>query len=81
MIMKQNPPRLLDQLRIAIRLKNHSYRTEQAYVMWCKQFIRYHKLRHPKEMGEQEIEEFLSHLVIDRNVAPNTQSQALNAHV
>lgn len=47
--------------------------------MWCKQFIRYHKLRHPKEMGEQEIEEFLSHLVIDRNVAPNTQSQALNA--
>jgi len=77
--MKPKAPRLLDQLSHAIRAKNFSYRTEQAYAMWVKQFIRYHNLQHPKDMREPEIEDFLSHLVLKRNVSPNTQSQALSA--
>ena len=77
--MKHNPPRLLDQLKNSIRVKNYSYRTEQAYSMWVKQFIHFHKLRHPNEMREPEIVEFLSHLALKRNVAPSTQNQALNA--
>ena len=79
MILNSKPPRLLDQLRHAIRVKHYSYRTEQAYAMWIKQFIRFHKLRHPKDMREPEVEEFLSYLVLQRNVAPSTQNQALNA--
>ncbi len=74
----QNIP-LLDQVRIAIRLKHYSLRTEDAYTMWIRRFINFHKKRHPLEMGSTEIVEFLTHLAIDRNVAPNTQSQALNA--
>ena len=71
--------KLLDQLWRAIRLRHYSLRTEQAYVYWCRFYIRYHRLRHPREMGEQEVAEFLSHLALERKVAPATQNQALNA--
>ena len=77
--MKQSAPKLLDQLASAIRVRNYSLRTEQAYAMWIKQYIHFHKLTHPKEMGEEEITQFLNHLSVDRGVAPNTQNQALNA--
>ena len=79
LILKQNSPKLLDQLANAIRIRNYSYRTEQAYAMWIKQYIHYHKLTHPQEMGEREVGEFLSYLSVVREVAPNTQNQALNA--
>ncbi len=71
--------KLLDQLRRAIRLRHYSLRTEQAYVYWCRFYIRYHRLRHPREMGEQEVAQFLSYLALERKVAPATQNQALNA--
>lgn len=77
--MKHNPPRLLDRLAQEIRVRNYSYRTEQAYSMWIKQYIRFHDLRHPDDMSEKEVSAFLNHLSIDRNVSPNTQNQALNA--
>lgn len=77
--MNNNPPKLLDQLAEAIRVRNYSYRTEQAYSQWVKQFIRFHSLRHPKDMGEKEVGKFLNYLSIERQVAPNTQNQALNA--
>jgi len=78
--MKQNP-RLLDQVRFSIRKRHMSYRTEQAYVMWIKQFIHFHKCTHPRDLGPPHVEEFLSHLALDRKVAPSTQNQALNAIV
>ena len=53
MIVKNNPPKLLDQLAQAVRVRNYSLRTEQAYAMWIKQYIRFHKLTHPQEMGEE----------------------------
>ena len=65
--MKPTPPRLLDELRSVIRLKHYSYRTEQAYTMWVKQYIHFHELRHPKEMSEKEVEAFLNHLALVRN--------------
>lgn len=77
--MKKNPPKLLDQLADAIRVRNYSYRTEQAYSMWVRQYIRFHKLNHPQEMAEEEVTEFLNHLSLERRVSPNTQNQALNA--
>ncbi|MEO8306977.1 MAG: phage integrase N-terminal SAM-like domain-containing protein [Pseudomonadota bacterium] len=74
-------PRLLDQVRTAIRVRHYSYRTEQQYVGWIRRYIVFHHLRHPSEMGAPEIECFLSHLARDRNVSASTQSKALAALV
>lgn len=75
------PPRLLDQLRSAIRVRHYSRSTEKAYVYWVRFYIRYHKLRHPADMREPEVEEFLGFLAVKRNVSASTQNQALNALV
>lgn len=77
--MQPKPPKLLDQVREAIRLKNYSLRTEQTYVDWIERFIRFHQLRHPREMNTPEIETFLTWLAVEQNVAPSTQNQALSA--
>lgn len=74
-----NQPKLLDQVRTAIRLRRMSYRTEQTYTDWIKRFIIFHHKRHPQEMGAPEIREFLAYLVNERNVAASTQNQALHA--
>jgi hypothetical protein len=72
-------PKLLQRVRDVTRRKQYSIRTEQLYVDWIKRFILYHNKRHPSEMAEEEVAEFLTHLARDRNVAPATQSQALSA--
>jgi site-specific recombinase XerD len=72
-------PKLLDQVRQAIRTRHYSYRTEKAYVHWIKRFIFFHNKRHPVEMGEPEIARFLSSLAIDGHMSASTQNQALNA--
>jgi integron integrase len=72
-------PKLLDQLRLAVRREHLSYNTEQAYVAWCRQFILFHQKRHPAEMGAPEITAFLNHLPAERQVAASTQNQALSA--
>lgn len=77
--MNQNPPRLMDRLAQAIRIRNYSYRTEQAYRMWTKQYLRFNGMKHPETLGEFHVKQFLNHLAIDRNVSPSTQNQALNA--
>jgi len=64
-----------------MRKKHYSIHTENAYVDWTKRFILFHGKRHPQEMGEAEISQFLTHLAVDRNVAASTQNQALNALV
>ena len=74
-----NKPKLLDQVRSVLRLKHYSLRTEQAYVDWIKRFIVFHGKRHPGEMAEEEVAQFLTHLAKDRNVAASTQNQALSA--
>jgi len=71
--------KLLDQVREVMRYHHYGHRTEEAYVSWVKQFVLFHHKMHPKEMGKKEIEMFLSHLAVDRNVAVSTQNQAFNA--
>jgi len=72
-------PKLLDQVRQKIRLKQYSIRTEQAYVGWIRRFILFHGKRHPKDMGKTEVEAFLSDLAVRGKVAASTQNQAFNA--
>ena len=72
-------PKLLDQVRQAIRRRHYSDRTEKAYVHWIKRFIFFHNKRHPMEMSEAEIAQFLSSLASDAHVSASTQNQALNA--
>jgi len=72
-------PKLLERVRQVIRRKGYSYRTEQAYVQWIRRFILFHGKRHPASMGPAEIEAFLTHLAVERHVAPSTQNQALQA--
>jgi integron integrase len=77
-----NKPRLLDQVRNAMRLQRMSPNTISTYVEWIKRYIHHHKLRHPAEMGAVEIGQFLTHLIGGRQgVAASTQKQALCALV
>ena len=72
-------PRLLDRVRIAIRARHYSLRTEEAYVGWIRRFILFHGKRHPMEMAEPEINAFLSHLATMVRVSASTHRQALSA--
>ena len=69
----------LEEVRLAIRLRHYSIRTESCYLDWVKRFIFFNGKRHPNEMGDEEVRRFLAHLAINKNVAPATQNQALNA--
>src|SRR5438552_11409637 len=73
------PPRLLDRVRAAVRTRHFSPRTEEAYVMWIRRFIVFHGKRHPSAMGGAEVNQFLTHLAVERHVSASTQNQALSA--
>jgi Phage integrase, N-terminal SAM-like domain len=80
--MSQNqlqPPRLLEQMRAMLRARHYSLRTEGTYLGWVKRFILFHGKRHPRDMGVQEVQQFLAHLAVEGHVAASTQSQALSA--
>ena len=70
------PPKLLERMRIHLRTRHYSIRTEEAYIDWARRFIVFHGKRHPQEMGAAEVEAFLSHLAVDRLVSASTQNQA-----
>jgi integron integrase len=72
---------LLSALRTEIRRLGYSYKTEQAYTNWVKRFVHFHNLKHPKNMKEPEVVEFLNVLANEKNVAASTQNQALCALV
>ena len=72
-------PKLLDRVRWHLRVKHYSIRTEQAYVDWIRRYILFHHKRHPNEMGEGQITEFLTHLAVEKQVAASTQNQAFAA--
>ncbi|HEY3363435.1 MAG TPA: integron integrase [Symbiobacteriaceae bacterium] len=72
-------PKLLDQLRIELRARHYSPKTEQAYCMWVKRYIYFHNVRHPVEMAEPEINAFLAYLAVKSKVSASTQNQALSA--
>jgi integron integrase len=74
-----DPPRLLDRLRRACRVRQFSPRTEDCYATWAARFIHFHHVRHPSTMGAPEIEQFLSDLASNGHVAASTQNQAFHA--
>jgi Phage integrase, N-terminal SAM-like domain len=63
-------PKLLEQVRQAIRTRHYSDKTEEAYVGWIRRFIFFHNKRHPTDMAEAEIARFLSNLATESNVIP-----------
>jgi integron integrase len=67
------------QIREAIRLKHYSYSTEKTYVHWCKRFVLFHRMKHPKDMAAPEVRAFLTHLAVAEKVTASTQNQAFNA--
>ncbi|MCL4870183.1 MAG: integron integrase [Anaerolineae bacterium] len=71
--------KLLDHVRDVLRLKHYPYCTEETYVSWIRRYILFHNKRHPAEMGESELEAFLTDLVVQQQVAASTQNQALQA--
>ena len=70
---------LLDRIRDEVRKRHYSDRTEDAYSNWVERYLRFHRLRDPREMGKEEVERFLSHLAVERDVAASTQNQAFSA--
>jgi integron integrase len=72
-------PRLIDQIHLVCRQRHLSVKTEQSYLTWIRQYVRFHGLKHPREMGKAEIEAYLNHLALKRRVSASTQSSALNA--
>lgn len=68
----------LNSIRDKIRLKGYSYKTEKSYVQWAEKFIRFHGLKHPKDMGSAEVEAYLT-VMAKRGVSASTQNQALAA--
>jgi site-specific recombinase XerD len=73
-------PRLMDQVRERARYLHYSLRTEKAYVYWTRFFVvRWHGLRHPRDMASAEVESFLTMLATQRRVSSSTHNQALSA--
>lgn len=73
------PPKLLDRMRTAIRMRHYSRRTEEAYAQWIRRFIAFHHMRHPAQLGGPDLNHFLSWLATSQHVSASTQNQALSA--
>ena len=73
--------KLMDRVREALRVGQYALETEKAYVDWARKFIRYHKMKHPNEMGALEVEQFLTYLAVKRQLSAKSQKQALCALV
>jgi hypothetical protein len=73
------PPRLLDEARRVLRLNHYSIHTERSYLDWIVRYVRYYRMRCRADLqpAEARIEQFLTHLAIDGQVAPATSNQAM----
>ncbi len=78
-VMASTPPKLLDRVRLAVRMRHYSRRTEEAYVAWIRRYIVFHRKKHPSDMGAREVSTFLESLVDEGDVSASTQNQALCA--
>jgi len=68
--------RLMDQVREVLRFHHYAYNTEKSYISWILKYIRFHNKKHPKDMGKQDIEAFLSHLAINRTAKHGSESNS-----
>lgn len=72
-------PKLLEQVRRACRARHFSPRTEDAYIAWVRRFVQFHDRRHPSELGDDAIADFLTYLAEKLDVSTSTQNQAGSA--
>jgi len=78
---RQEGVQLLDRVRNAVRVAQYALDTEKIYVNWARRYMEFHAGRRAEDMGAKEVEQFLTHLAVDRQVAAKSQRQALNALV
>jgi len=79
MTTEAKPPGLIQRYRELLQARPYARRTVKAYVQWLRRFLRFHQLRHPREMGSEEVNAFLTHLAVKEQVSASTQNQALAA--
>lgn len=70
---------LLTETRNALRVRQLGLSTEKGCLYWIRRLIRFHRPRRPRDLGKKDLESFLTHLAVDREVSPSTQNQALQA--
>ncbi len=73
------PPGLIQRYREELQARHYARRTVDTYEQWLRRFLRFHGLRHPREMGNEEVNMFLTHLAVEGQVSASTQNQALAA--
>ena len=73
------PPGLIQRYREELQARHYARRTVETYEQWLRRFLRFHRLRHPREMGSAEVNAFLTHLAVEGQVSASTQNQALSA--
>ena len=73
------PPGLIQRYREELQARHYARRTVSTYEQWLRRFLRFHHLRHPREMGSEEVNAFLTHLAVELRVSASTQNQALSA--
>lgn len=73
------PPGLIQRFREELQARHYARRTVKTYELWLRRFLRFHNLRHPRDMGSVEVNAFLTHLAVDLKVSASTQNQALSA--
>ena len=73
------PPGLIQRYREELQARHYARRTVKTYEQWLRRFLRFHQLRHPREMGSVEVNAFLTHLAVEGQVSASTQNQALSA--
>lgn len=79
LLLMSSSPKLFDRLHEEFRRRHYSYETEKSYVHWIKEFIKFHNMTPPRELGYEAVEAFLSHLAVHKKVAASTQNQAFSA--
>ena len=73
------PPGLIQRYREELQARHYARRTVKTYEQWLRRFLRFHQLRHPREMGSAEVNAFLTNLAVEGQVSASTQNQALAA--
>jgi site-specific recombinase XerD len=73
------PAGLIQRYREELQARHYARRTVKTYEQWLRRFLRFHGMRHPREMGSAEVNAFLTHLAVEGQVSASTQNQALSA--
>ena len=77
--VSRKPSPFLQSVSNFMAVRRYSKRTIKSYLYWMRYFIVFHDKRHPGDMGALEVEQFLTHIAVSRNVSISTQKIALNA--